>query len=368
MQKKEINVLYVDDEENNLQSFKATFRRTYNIYTATSVREALELIPQHEFHIVISDQRMPGETGVEFLQKLIEIYPDPIRVMMTAYADIEAVTDAINKGQVYRFIKKPWSEEELMMTIENAYEIYETRKELKKKNQELSKTNEELSRFVYSASHELKAPIMTMLGVLQVAGMESERDNPGKYLNMLDVSVRKLDFYILNIVNYYKNKRLEFKPEGIEFAGIVTETIEVLKAMREEGAPLVDYKVNINQKTPFVSDEFRTRVIFNNMLSNAVKYQRPESPDKFVKLEINVDADFANITIQDNGIGIPLEFNERIYDMFFRGTTKSTGSGIGLYITKEAINMVNGTIKMDSVEGKGTTFLIQIPNLANSAK
>jgi response regulator RpfG family c-di-GMP phosphodiesterase len=124
-----INVLYIDDEIHNLNSFKAGFRRLFNVFTAESAAEGLKVLQSEDIHVIITDQRMPVMTGIEFLESIIPDYPDPIRILLTGYADINAVIDAINKGQVYRYIQKPWMEDDLRIHISKAFEIYSLRKE-----------------------------------------------------------------------------------------------------------------------------------------------------------------------------------------------------------------------------------------------
>jgi class 3 adenylate cyclase len=124
MEKKDFNILYVDDEEQNLVSFKATFRREYNIFTALSGTEGLEIMHHHPINIIITDQRMPGMTGIQFLEKVLPVYPDTIRMILTGFSDVEAIIEAINTGRVFRYITKPWDEQELRMTIENARQLY----------------------------------------------------------------------------------------------------------------------------------------------------------------------------------------------------------------------------------------------------
>ncbi|EOZ95837.1 Two-component response regulator [Indibacter alkaliphilus LW1] len=139
-----IKILYVDDEENNLQAFKATFRRDYKIYLAISAVEARKILDETPVDIVITDQRMPNETGVDFLASIIEKHPDPIRILLTGYTDIQAVIDAINKGQVYHYLTKPWDEDYLRSVIKNAFEVYDLRKANKKLTEDLIKANEQL--------------------------------------------------------------------------------------------------------------------------------------------------------------------------------------------------------------------------------
>lgn len=131
-----INILYVDDEVNNLVAFKANFRTSYEVFIAESAEEGFKILRNNKIHIIITDQRMPNITGVQFLEEVIKEFPDPIRILLTGYSDIQAVVEAINKGQVYRYIMKPCLMDELKITLTNAYEVYE----LKEENRELMKS------------------------------------------------------------------------------------------------------------------------------------------------------------------------------------------------------------------------------------
>jgi len=139
-----ITVLYVDDEENNLISFKATFRLKYKVFTAISGTLALDIIKENPIDIIITDQRMPEMTGVEFLEEVIKIDPDPMRILLTGYTDMGAVIDAVNKGKIFHYLNKPWSEEELDQTIQRAYEIYSERKQILETYSKLEISNEQL--------------------------------------------------------------------------------------------------------------------------------------------------------------------------------------------------------------------------------
>lgn len=139
-----INILYVDDEQNNLISFKATFRLKYNIHTAISGEKAIKILKNNPIEIIITDQRMPNMTGVEFLQSILDEYPEPIRILLTGYADLNAVIDSVNKGKIFHYLTKPWNEEELDMTIKRAFEVYTLRKEEKVLTEKLGVTNAQL--------------------------------------------------------------------------------------------------------------------------------------------------------------------------------------------------------------------------------
>jgi response regulator RpfG family c-di-GMP phosphodiesterase len=144
MTNQKINILYVDDEMNNLVSFKATFRLKYNVFTAISGTDAMKLLDENSVHVIITDQRMPGMTGVEFLESILEKHPEPVRILLTGYADLNAVIDAVNKGKIFHYLSKPWNEEELDMTIQRAHDIYEQRKEEHEMTEKLAVSNDQL--------------------------------------------------------------------------------------------------------------------------------------------------------------------------------------------------------------------------------
>ncbi len=139
-----INVLYVDDELHNLSLFKAGFRMEFNVFTAISAEEGLNILSEKEIHVIITDQRMPGMTGVEFLASIIPVFPDPVRILLTGYSDIDAVIEAVNKGQIFQYLNKPWDEDQLRAIIEKAYGIYDERKKNKEMMDTLEKTNDQL--------------------------------------------------------------------------------------------------------------------------------------------------------------------------------------------------------------------------------
>lgn len=141
--KEKINILYVDDEVNNLLSFKALFRLKYKVFTAERGKDAIKILDENEIHVIITDQRMPEMTGVELLESILESHPEPIRILLTGYADLNAVIDAVNKGKIFHYLSKPWDEKELDDTIKQAYEIYLKRKEDKDTAEKLLISNEQ---------------------------------------------------------------------------------------------------------------------------------------------------------------------------------------------------------------------------------
>ena len=144
MNKDKVSVLYVDDEENNLFSFKATFRLKYKVFTAISGADAISILEKNEIHVIVTDQRIPNMSGVDILEKVLERFTDPIRILLTGYTDMNAVVDAINKGKIFHYLTKPWNEEELDKTIERAYDIYQEREKIKTMNEKLEISNSQL--------------------------------------------------------------------------------------------------------------------------------------------------------------------------------------------------------------------------------
>lgn len=140
-----VRVLYLDDEETNLKVFKASFRRDFDVLIANNANEAREILEKEkDIHVIITDQRMPEETGIEFLGSIIEKHPEPIRILLTGYSDINAVIDAINKGKVFQYLSKPWKDEEIKLIIEKAYEVYDLRQQQSTYEGKLEQTNQQL--------------------------------------------------------------------------------------------------------------------------------------------------------------------------------------------------------------------------------
>ncbi len=232
---------------------------------------------------------------------------------------------------------------------------------LKQQNEELTKINEELDRFVYSASHDLRAPLMSVKGLLNMIKLDPEKENTDHYLSLIEASVAKLDNFILDIINYSRNARMETIPKEINFSELLRESIESLKYM--EGAGEVKSIHNLNVTYPFYSDYSRLLILFNNIISNAVRYRDRWKTDSFLKIDIQTTEESALIVFSDNGVGIPEEYLDNIFKMFFRASADSKGSGLGLYIVKGVLEKLDGTIEVDSKVGRGTVFKIRVPNL-----
>ena len=359
MKSNSVKVLYIDDEENNLQAFKASFRRQYEIYTANSAAEGLKLLQNVEIHVIIADQKMPNTTGVEFFQSIAETFPDPFKILLTGYTDIEALADAINHGDIYRYIQKPWQDLDLSNTIKNAYEAYKAKVDLRNKIAELEKANDELNRFIYSISHELRSPLVSVIGIVELVKMEGLYNSSGEYWNLIETCSNKLDYYIQKTLQYYKNNKDVDEYTAVDFKTLIESLIEI-HAYTDRSTK---FTLNVNQDIPFYGDLFRIEVILGNLISNAVKYQKQNETDKKVNIDVNVNVNTAEISISDNGMGILNEHLEKIFTQFFKSKTNQ-GTGLGLFIVKEALNKINGRISVSSDLNYGTTFKITIPNVS----
>ena len=358
---KKIKVLFVDDEENNLMSFKASFRFDYDILIANNADDALELVNQHnDIAVILCDQRMPGKTGVELLQSIIAIDPKPIRMLITGYTDIGSVIDSINKGHVFRYINKPWVEADVKAAIEEGYKYYQTNSILAQKNEELVSAYKELDKFAYSVTHDIKGPLISIKGAIGIVRKEPLSETAAQFMELMSKSVDKLNDFVDNIHFYYRFKRGELDISEISFADIV-ETLKTVHEIELLEKNII-FDVKINQKQPFLSDYTKLTLILNNLFSNAIKYQRRDEQHKKITLEINIADNKATITISDNGIGIEKEYINNIFDMFFRATSDEPGTGFGLYNVREAISMLNGSISVNSEPGKGTKFDVAIPS------
>lgn len=241
---------------------------------------------------------------------------------------------------------------------------------LRNQNEELVKINQELDSFVYSVSHNLRAPLMSVLGLLRLAYGEVERsDEEAKillsYFSMMDHSINKLDETLKEILDYSRNARSAIKSEKVDLEQLLKEGFERLKY--HEGSQQIKKTIEVEGDVPFYTDAYRLTVVLHNLISNAIKYRDVHKTDQFIRVSVWINPASARIQFTDNGIGIPAELQHKVYDMFFRATEKSEGAGLGLYIVKETMDKLGGHIAVESGVGEGTTFTLEIPNLGVSS-
>lgn len=235
---------------------------------------------------------------------------------------------------------------------------------LHEKNDELKKINAELDRFVYSASHDLRAPLTSLLGLVNVAMLENSNPKLNNYLELMKSSVGKLDELISDIIHFSRNARLDIKPEPVHFENLVEETFNNLQYL--PSAHSIEPIISVEPYTRFYSDPKRLRILFNNLISNAFRYHDLSKTAPFIKVEVKFEKDQAIALVSDNGKGIHPDHVQSIFEMFYRATEDSQGSGLGLYIVKETIEKLQGSIRVQSIPRQGTTFTILLPNLQPS--
>ena len=233
---------------------------------------------------------------------------------------------------------------------------------LQQNNTELIKTNRELDKFVYSVSHDLRAPLSSMLGIVQLTEEDCEDAFIKENLTLVKGSILKLDGFIQDILAYSRNARLDIRKDEIVFKELLTDVTGNLKYMNGKQGH-VEVTTIVKQTIPFKSDNSRLSIVLNNLVSNAIRYYNPKEEKPFVNVNVEILEDVAHIKIADNGIGIKKELHSKVFDMFYRVSENSVGSGLGLYIVKETIQKLNGSIEIESEPNRGTTFLITIPNL-----
>lgn len=238
--------------------------------------------------------------------------------------------------------------------------IQERTNALRITNEELSIRNNELDRFVYSASHDLSAPLKSILGLIAIAKMEKPTPTIDNYLDLMNRSVLKLDSFIRDIIAYSRNARLPIHKTTIDFSLLMQSIWS-----DHQFTPNVNkIKLEIinHLQSELKTDETRLKIIFNNLISNAIKFHRLERGENlFIKITAIETANQFEFTVEDNGSGIPEASKDKIFNMFYRATEKVQGSGLGLYILKEAVVKLGGSVKVDSTLGEGSTFTITLP-------
>jgi len=232
--------------------------------------------------------------------------------------------------------------------------------QLEWQNSELVKINSELDNFVYRTSHDLRSPLMTLFSLIRLSKETNDTEELEKYLEMMDSSVKRLDQTILNIIDYSRNARTKNVIEAISIDKILTDIHE--NTFNQGLNHDITFTSSIATGLPFYSDYFRVSFIINSLINNAYRYQRSDEQHKAVSVYFYCTETTAVITVTDNGEGIAPEKQDRIFEMFYRNSSKSVGSGLGLYICREVIHKLGGRIAVQSAPGNGSTFLVTLPN------
>jgi signal transduction histidine kinase len=379
-------ILVVDDEPDVVKSVKDLLRLEYRVLGATSPTEAMQILDREAVHVVMSDQRMPEMTGVEFLSRLRGDHPEAMRLLFTGYADIKAVIDAINHGNVYRYITKPWDPDELLAVIRQACERYDLLLERKRltsmlqaQNQELEQANANLRRanelkyaFIQVASHELRTPLAILQGLTRLASGFPQAPEPLRgFVLRIDRASKRLNHLVEQLIAMLQAGRFE---------QAVDAKLEDLSALLREATDDVRPFVELRSQELVVDvpadlgkievEAAKIRDSLNHLLLNAIKFT-PDSGKISVSAR-RIEGGAARIQVSDTGAGIGPAMREKLFEPFFTGYDVSRhssgtfehgrqGLGLGLALVKAFIEMHGGAVAVESEPNKGTTFTLTLP-------
>lgn len=372
-------LLVVDDEAEVVNSLQDLLRFDYRVLGACRASEGLKLVQNEEVHIVMSDQRMPEMSGIEFLQQLRDLHPDIVRLLFTGYADIKAVIDAINQGSVFRYITKPWDVDELLTVLRQAgerYDMVQERKsllaELQEKNRQLVAANALKEAFIKVASHELRTPLTIIMGLTELAQLTPGADEQHqRWLDDIHKGSMRLSRLIDQMIKLLMAGRFERPLNRVEAsladlmrqaAGDVAAFVARRKQTLEVDAPA---DLGVVAVEP---DKLRDSMA--HLLLNAVKF----TPDGGrISLSGRSFPDGGvEIRVSDTGIGLDKQSLSRLFEPFFTGFDVSRhssgvfefdrrGLGLGLSLVKAFVEMHGGRVSAQSEQGKGSTFVITLP-------
>jgi PAS domain S-box-containing protein len=329
--------------------------------------------------LYLNDQvfEITGYTAEEFLKgkinfALLYYHQDAPQVYKTVE---ECLAKKASFHLEYRIVHKSgeirWIEEfgagvfneNKLICLEGYLQDITVRKEAEKKileqNQALVKTNAELDKFVYSASHDLRSPLSSVLGLINLAEKHPMDEDLKFFFKLIKDRIYNLDSFIKEITYYSQNARLELEESEINLIELVTECVDGLKHAEEANG--LAFQLEIPKDFKLITDSRRLKVVINNLISNSIKYADPAKPHRYLKVKAATSQTHHSIVVEDNGLGIEAQYQSRIFDMFYRASEKSQGSGLGLYIVKETIAKMNGFIEVHSEITKGSEFTVLLP-------
>ena len=374
-------LLVVDDEPEVLRSLFDLFRLDYRVLTATRGAEALGVLREEEVSVVMSDQRMPEMTGVEFLSRARAIRPEATRLLITGYADLKAVIDAINEGHVFRYVAKPWDPEELGTVIRQAVEhhdlILEKQRlieELRAANVRLEEANRMKSNFIEVASHELNTPVTIVLGMAELWKLShgGQADDPSNtWIDRIIAAGRRLASTVERMVKLLHADRLAptLEARPVELEPLVRTVVEDAQPYLDARHQGVELAVDPGLGSAEV-DRDKVADALSNLLNNAIKF----TPDGgTIRVDAGPDGtDFVAFEVSDQGRGIEARECELVFEPFFTGFDTmhhssgdfqfgKRGIGLGLSLVRTFVRMHGGTVSCSSEPGRGSTFRIRLP-------
>lgn len=257
---------------------------------------------------------------------------------------------------------KYFGKDVLIATGRDISQRYEMEQKLQETNEQLQKVNDEITNFIYRASHDLRSPVASLQGLLQVMRYTQKPEELEKYMGIMESQLKKMDNSISEIIDYRKITTSEIEENEIDIKRLIDEILDPL--CFSEGFDSIKKEITVNLSVPLVTDKQRITIILYNLISNAIKYYDKNKSDSYIRILISEDTqNQVSIVVEDNGIGIGEEHHKRIFEMFYRATNQVKGTGLGLSIVKGAIEKLGGNITLASEQGKGCKFTIKFPNL-----
>jgi two-component system sensor histidine kinase/response regulator len=353
------NLLYVDDQRENHVVFRAAFGEHFNILEASSAREALDLFDAHEIPVMVADQRMPDVTGVELCVAVRRYFPQTIRMILTGYTDSDAMMAAINEGQVYSFITKPWERETLFSVLVRGFEAYD----LVMSNTALSErlTQAErcaaLGRCAAGIAHEMRNQLFILPLVELIENKYREHAELVELARIARLTQGRLEELIDEVKNFVRKDTEDCRKIPTNLGQLTREAVSL--AGMHESIPKRSLKLMVQAEPVVHCNKAKIQQMIFNLLENAAEAVKPhENPE--IRVTVAQDGSAASLSVQDNGSGIAPAHLEKIWEPFF--TTKdSKGTGLGLDMCRRTVEAHGGTIACDSRLGEGSTFVVRLP-------
>jgi signal transduction histidine kinase len=366
-----LKILMLEDVNEDTLLIERALQKGGIIFTAKHVdtRDEFKLAID-TFHpdVVLSDHSMPQFNSIEALKIFREKTTTVPFILVTGAVSEEFAVSCLHEGADDYILKSNLTR--LPTAIRNAINKKKAELDnaiannsLRVQNEELKKLNQELDRFVYSTSHNLRAPLLSVLGLVRLSQQEMQGNNTKElpqYFSMIEKSITTLDHTLRQIIDYSKNARLEEEIDEINFQDVLGKAFEYMKFIN--GATGIKQEVTVHDGPAFFCGKTRMGFLLQNLISNSIKYYDASKENPFVKVEVFKNPDNVKIVVEDNGIGISKKYQDHVFDMFYRATERSDGSGLGLYIVKETVDMMGGSISLDSEKDKGTSITLTIPN------
>jgi signal transduction histidine kinase len=367
-------ILYVDDEESNLNIFKNTFRRDYNVLVANNAQTGLEILKNEKVDLILTDQRMPEIDGVTFLKQTINQFPNLNRILITGYTDFDALCNAVNDAKIFQYIQKPWVEGQLRNVIEKALEVYLLRQENEsltaeviEKNNELEKLNSDLleldkvkTDFLSLISHEIRTPLNGIVGVVDLLKMnlsEDQSNNINSLLYILETSVDRLEKFLLTAerITQFKAGIYRLRTDNFFISNLLHDCIESVR----ENAQRKNVKLEIlnSFEGNVIADKQLALYSISEIIQNALEYA-PDNSTIFVK--IYASEEHCCFEITDQGPGFPEKVIENAFQLFGGEHKADKHKGLSLALIKSITTAHHGDIEISNLPTGGAFVKIWI--------